>query len=121
MPGLPRVTSLLPSGKAALRLAAGTASLATGGWVLRALHDAPASLGAGPGAIGPVADRSPHYRDGVFHNIEPASPLRLDTEENRLILFDMLSSRSVSRPRGTVNPDSRGPARRRMSITYPIF
>ncbi|TGD87446.1 hypothetical protein BayCH28_13830 [Mycolicibacterium sp. CH28] len=84
--------------RSALRLAAGTASLATGGWVLRALHDAPASLGAGPGSIRPVADRSPHYRDGVFHNIDPASPLRLDTEENRLILFDMLSRRSVSRP-----------------------
>ncbi len=102
MASLPRVASLLPSGKAALRLAAGTASLATGGWVLRALHDAPASLGAGPGAIGPVADRSAHYRDGVFHNIDPASPLRLDTEENRLILFDMLSSRSVSRPRAAI-------------------
>lgn len=91
--------------RAALRLAAGTASLATGGWILRALNDAPASLGAGPGVIGPVADRSPHYRDGVFHNMEPASPLRLDAEENRLVLFDMLSSRSASRPRTTIPLD----------------
>jgi L-ascorbate metabolism protein UlaG (beta-lactamase superfamily) len=88
--------------KGALRLAAGTASLATGGWVLRALNDAPASLGAGPGEIGPVADRSPHYRDGVFHNLEPSSALRLDVEENRLVLFDMFSSRSTSLPQAAV-------------------
>ena len=55
----------------ALRLAAGTGSLVAGGWVLRALNDAPASLGAGPGAIRTVADGSPNYRDGVFHNLEP--------------------------------------------------
>lgn len=88
--------------RGALRLAAGTASLAGGGWLLRALNDAPASLGAGPGDIRPVAGHSPNYRDGVFHNLEPASALRLDTEENRLVLFDMLSSRSVSRPPGTI-------------------
>ncbi|KAA0107912.1 MBL fold metallo-hydrolase [Mycolicibacterium sp. P1-5] len=98
MLGLPRVASLLPSGKAALRLAAGTASLAGGGWLLRALNDAPASLGAGPGEIRPVADGSPHYREGVFHNLEPATALRLDTEESRLVLFDMFSSRTASRP-----------------------
>ncbi|WP_325096758.1 MBL fold metallo-hydrolase [Mycolicibacterium vinylchloridicum] len=102
MLSLPRVASLLPSGKAALRLAAGTASLATGGWLLRALNDAPASLGAGPGGIRPVADRSPNYREGVFHNLEPAAPLKLDAEENRLVLFDMLSRSSASRPAGTI-------------------
>ncbi len=91
--------------RAALRFAAGTASLATGGWVLRALNDAPASLGAGPGLIGAVAGRSPHYRDGVFHNLEPASSLRLDAEENRLVLFDALSSRSASRPQSTIPLD----------------
>jgi L-ascorbate metabolism protein UlaG (beta-lactamase superfamily) len=100
--GLPRVASLLPSGRAALRLAAGTASLATGGWILRALNDAPASLGAGPGGIRPVADRSPNYSGGVFHNLEPASPLKLDAEENRLVLFDMLGRGSASRPAGTI-------------------
>lgn len=88
--------------RTALRLAAGTGSLAAGGWVLRALNDAPASLGAGPGAIRTVADGSPNYRDGVFHNLEPASALKLDAEENRLILFDMISSRSASRPGGAV-------------------
>jgi L-ascorbate metabolism protein UlaG (beta-lactamase superfamily) len=102
VPGLPRVASLLPSGRAALRLAAGTASLATGGWILRALNDAPASLGAGPGGIRPVADRSPNYSEGVFHNLEPASPLKLDAEENRLVLFDMLGRSSTSRPAGTI-------------------
>ncbi|WP_099245963.1 MBL fold metallo-hydrolase [Mycobacterium sp. shizuoka-1] len=92
----------MPSGRSALRLAAGTASLAGGGWLLRALNDTPASLGAGPGEIRPVANGSPHYREGVFHNLEPAAPLKLDAEENRLVLFDMLSSRSASRPRGVI-------------------
>ena len=88
--------------RSALRVAAGTASLATGGWLLRALHDAPASLGAGPAAIRTTADGSPNYRDGVFHNIDPAATLKLDVEENRLVLFDMLASRSASRPTAPV-------------------
>ena len=54
------------------------------------------------GTIRTVADGSPNYRDGVFHNLEPASALKLDAEENRLILFDMISSRSASRPGGAV-------------------
>lgn len=91
--------------RAALRLAAGTASLATGGFVLRALNDAPASLGAGPGEIRPVADGSPNFREGVFHNLEPASPMKLDAEENRLVLFDMLGRRSASRPPGIIPLD----------------
>jgi hypothetical protein len=46
MPGLPDLTTILPGGKAALRFALGSASLAAGGWVLQALRDAPAALGA---------------------------------------------------------------------------
>jgi len=88
--------------RSALRLAAGTASLATGGWLLRALNDAPASLGAGPAEIRPVADSSPNYREGVFHNLEPATALRLDSEESRLVLFDLFSTRAASRPGGTI-------------------
>lgn len=90
MPGL--------NGRAAVRLAAGTASLAAGGWVLQALRDTPAALGANPAAIRAAVEGSPNYRDGVFHNLEPASALRLDTEENRLILFEIFSSRSRSLP-----------------------
>ena len=37
--------------RAALRLAAGTATLAAGGWMLRALHGAPEALGADPTSI----------------------------------------------------------------------
>ena len=83
MPRLPDVTGLLPSGKAALRVAAGTASLAAGGWALRALRETPAALGAGPAAIRAVASGSPNYRDGVFHNLEPSTAVKLDAEENR--------------------------------------
>ena len=83
--------------RAALRLAAGTVSLATGGWVLRALHGAPAALGAQPAAIHAVADRSPNFHDGVFVNLEPAS-LNIDTEEQRNILWELISGRAAGRP-----------------------
>ncbi len=102
MPGLPDVSALLPSGKAAVRIAAGTASLAAGGWALRALRDTPAALGAGPGAIRTVADGSPNYRAGVFHNLEESSAIKLDAEENRLVLFEMLSGNSDSRPKKVI-------------------
>lgn len=102
MAGLPDVSALLPAGKAALRVAAGTASLAAGGWALRALRDTPAALGADPAAIQAVAAGSPNYRDGVFHNLEPSAALRLDAEENRLALFEFLGGRSRSRPTAAI-------------------
>src|SRR5947209_9824098 len=83
--------------RSALRLAVGTVSLATGGWVLRALHGAPAALGAQPADIRGVAERSPHYRDGVFVNLEPAS-FNIDAEEQRNILMQLISGRSLGRP-----------------------
>ena len=57
---------------AALRFAVGTATVAAGGWALRALQGAPAAVGRRPGEIGRVAKQSPNYRDGVFVNIDPA-------------------------------------------------
>ena len=99
MPGLPDIARLLPSGKAALRFAAGGASLVAGGWALRAVQDAPAALGAGPAAIRAAATGSPNYRDGVFHNLEASSALRLDVEENRLVISEMFSGQSHSRPK----------------------
>lgn len=98
MPALPDISALLPAGKAALRFAVGGASLAAGGWVLRAARDAPAALGASPAAIRAAAAGSPNYREGVFHNLEPSSAIRLDAEENRLVLFEILSGNSASRP-----------------------
>lgn len=62
------------------------------------MHAVPAALGASPAEIRAVAEGSPHYRDGVFTNLEPAAPLRLEIEESQLVLFEMLASRSVSRP-----------------------
>ena len=59
--------------RGALRLAAGTATLAGGGLLLRALQGAPAALGADPAAIHAAAAGSPNYQDGVFVNLEPAS------------------------------------------------
>ncbi len=102
MPGLPDLSVLLPGGKAALRLAGATASLAAGGWVLQALRDAPAALGATPAAIHAAADGSPNYRGGVFHNLEPASPIKLDAEENRMLLFEVLSARNGGLPKSEI-------------------
>ena len=83
--------------RGALRLAVGTVSLATGGWVLRALHGAPAALGAQPADIHAVADRSPNFHDGVFVNLEPAS-LNIDTEEQRNFLWEFITGRAAAKP-----------------------
>jgi L-ascorbate metabolism protein UlaG (beta-lactamase superfamily) len=69
---------------------------------LGALRETPAALGAGPAAIRAVAAGSPYYREGVFCNLEPSSALRLDAEENRLVIFDVLSGNSDSRPKTAV-------------------
>ncbi|AXN46547.1 putative L-ascorbate-6-phosphate lactonase UlaG [Mycobacterium marinum] len=82
----------------ALRLAAGTASLAAGGWLMRALHGAPAALGADPAAIEAASDGSPNYRDGVFVNLDPASVFTLNREEMRLLAWELLANRGGSRP-----------------------
>jgi L-ascorbate metabolism protein UlaG (beta-lactamase superfamily) len=88
--------------RSALRLAVGTVSLATGGWVLRALHGAPAALGAQPADIRGVAERSPHFHDGVFVNLEPASlnigPARPSAE----IPLDTPEPRSFEAPAGQI-------------------
>ncbi len=88
--------------RGALRLAAGTATLAAGGWVLRAMHGAPAALGADPAAIRAVAARSPHFRDGVFHNVDPASQFNFDREQQRLLVRELVGGRTATRPPGPV-------------------
>jgi L-ascorbate metabolism protein UlaG (beta-lactamase superfamily) len=84
--------------RGALRLAAGTASLAAGSWVLRALHGAPAALGASPASIRAVTQGSPHCSEGVFANLEPASIYKMDREQLRLILWELAGNRGGSRP-----------------------
>ncbi|MBS9532303.1 MBL fold metallo-hydrolase [Mycobacterium sp. M1] len=79
------------------RMSGGAAALVAGGWTLRALRGAPAALGADPAAIHRVAARSPHYRDGVFHNAERVSLLNLDTEEQRFVLWELFRGRAASR------------------------
>jgi L-ascorbate metabolism protein UlaG (beta-lactamase superfamily) len=84
--------------RGALRLAAGTVTLATGGWVLRALHGAPAALGANPATIRKAANRSPNFREGVFVNLESASLFSMDREQQRLILREVFGGRAATRP-----------------------
>ncbi|KAA8963413.1 MBL fold metallo-hydrolase [Mycobacterium sp.] len=81
-----------------LRQAVGTATLASGGWALRAVHGTAAALGASPAAIRAVASRSPNYRNGGFVNRDPASLLRIDRAQRRLILREIVGGRSAARP-----------------------
>lgn len=82
----------------ALRLVAGTASLAVGGWLLRALRGAPAALGGHPASIRAACEHSPNYRDGVFVNLEAASRFSAGSEELRLIAWELVGNRTGSRP-----------------------
>ncbi|GFG74800.1 MBL fold metallo-hydrolase [Mycobacterium botniense] len=81
-----------------LRLAAGTAALAVAGWVLRAIRGLPAALGARPALIRAVAQRSPHYRDGVFVNLDPASMVSIDRDQVQLIAREIIGGRVATRP-----------------------
>ncbi|RUP04564.1 MAG: hypothetical protein EKK34_13920 [Mycobacterium sp.] len=82
----------------ALRLAGGTVSLAAGGWLLRALHGAPAALGADPAAIAAVSEGSPNYREGVFINLDPSSLYVMNREEMRQIAWELIGNRGASLP-----------------------
>ena len=84
---------------AALRFAVGTATVAASGWVLRALQGSPAAVGARPDEIWSIARRSPNYQDGVFVNIDPASSISLDREQQRLLVRELVGSRDAGRPR----------------------
>lgn len=88
-----------------MRLVAGSASLAAGGLAVSVLRGTPAALGAGAGAIHAACDGSPNYRGGAFRNVEPDGGLRLDVEENRLVIFDMVARASESRPRRDIPLD----------------
>lgn len=86
----------------ALRFAVGTATVAASGWVLRALQGSPAAVGARPDEIRPVAKRSPHYQEGVFVNVDPASMMEVNREEQWLLLRELIGSRDSARPRGPI-------------------
>src|SRR5246127_2776150 len=94
--------------RGALRLAAGTVSLATGGWVLRALHGAPAALGAQPGDIHAVAERSPNFQDGVFVNLEPPS-MSIDAEQGRSLLWEIITGLEDAKPSAEIPLDAPEP------------
>ena len=104
----------------ALRMAAGTASLAAGGWLLRALHGAPAALGADPAAIEAAAKGSPNYRDGVFVNIDPGSLYVMDREQLRQIAWELVGGRSsVPSENSRTWADSRSRSMSGTSFTGP--
>jgi L-ascorbate metabolism protein UlaG (beta-lactamase superfamily) len=90
------------------RLIGGTAAAVGGGWALRALQGTPEALGASPVEIDPVTKSSPHYRDGVFVNLEPASDISLTRQEQFMLAFDIIgggSGQHPSEPVPVVTPD----------------
>lgn len=86
----------------ALRVVAGAATLAIGGWLLRALHGVPTALGADAASIQDVARCSPNYRDGVFVNLDPASVYLMDREQLRLIAWEVVGGRGASCPAASI-------------------
>jgi L-ascorbate metabolism protein UlaG (beta-lactamase superfamily) len=108
--------------RAALRLGFGTASVLAASWVVRALHGAPAALGATPAEIETVARRSPNFRHGAFVNLDPASGVSLDREEQRKVIWDLIGSRGASRPRASIPvvepPAPAEPAATRLSVCW---
>jgi L-ascorbate metabolism protein UlaG (beta-lactamase superfamily) len=87
---------------AALRIGFGTATLVAGGWALRALQGTPSALGASPVEIDGIAKRSPNYKDGVFANLEPASPASLTRQEQFLLVREVVGGSSGQHPSGPV-------------------
>lgn len=82
----------------AARLVGGTAAVIAGGWALRAAQGAPAALGASPLEVSTVADRSPHYRDGVFHNLEPASEASMTRQDQFRIVGELFLGNEDRQP-----------------------
>ncbi|TLH57243.1 hypothetical protein C1S81_18160 [Mycolicibacterium neoaurum] len=81
---------------AAARVLGGTAAVAAGGWLLRAVQGTPAALGAAD--IGASAKRSPNWRDGVFVNREPASEVQLSREDQFALVRDLLTGGRQQHP-----------------------
>jgi L-ascorbate metabolism protein UlaG (beta-lactamase superfamily) len=96
------VPALHPVAKRLLSRGAGLAGMLAGGWVMRALNGTYASVGATPSMIRPVAERSPHYQDGTFVNLDPASPVTMDREQQRVLVRELLGGRDASRPSGPI-------------------
>ena len=88
--------------RSALRMVTGTVSFAAGGWLLRALHGIQAAMGADPASIRAACEGSPNYSDGVFTNLDPATMYTMDREQMRQIAWDLLGSRSATRPTGPI-------------------
>jgi len=106
--------------RAAVRLGIGTAALLGGGWLMRALHGAPAALGASPLEIHAVAHGSANFRDGAFVNIDPGSMIEINREEKRMLLREMLGVRA-GRPAGDIplaRPEGLGMTAAPLAVTW---
>lgn len=90
----------------------GAGALFASTWFGRALNDVGQSLGASRERIAKVAQGSPQYRDGVFHNTEPVRQISPDVEATA-VAWDLVTKRNAGSPRGPVplaKSDISGPA-----------
>ena len=78
------------------------ASLIADSWLAQSLRATRTSLGARPGAISAVAEGSPHYTDGLFVNLEPATMPEPTAQNIGQIAWQMLAGRADSGPRGPI-------------------
>ncbi|WP_078282640.1 MBL fold metallo-hydrolase [Mycobacteroides franklinii] len=93
----------------ALWVGAGAAIAST--WIGRVLRDVPQTLGASKERIAEVAEGSPQYRGGTFHNAEPARQFVPDADPTSL-LRGLLTRQSAGGPQGEVPleiPELAGP------------
>ncbi len=84
------------------RRGASLVGLVAGGWLVRSVRGAMAAVGARPGEIRQVAQRSSHYQDGAFVNVDPAAPVNLDREERRMLMRELFGFRARTRPRSPI-------------------
>ncbi|MFD6857110.1 MBL fold metallo-hydrolase [Rhodococcus sp. NPDC060090] len=82
------------------RMASSAAAGAGLVWLARAAHGLPASIGASVADIRPYAAGSPQYREGRFHNSEPAQAL--GPEAGGGFVKDLFARGSRGTPQGEV-------------------
>ena len=82
----------------AARVFGGTAAVIAGGWALRAAQGAPEALGASPMDVSSVARNSPNYREGIFHNLEPASEASLTRQQQFRLIGEVFTPDEGRRP-----------------------
>lgn len=79
---------------------AAAAALAGSAWVVRAVWEIPAAIGASASAIQSVASGAVNYRDSRFHNTEPSA--MVDVKAGPAMVWGLLTRTKAGRPKGLI-------------------